>query len=59
MGGLARGWTLLGGSASPHLNVCEIKLFPASVVTLNEKQEIVAEVERRLSVLEELSAEVD
>lgn len=56
--------SLLGGSASPHLNVCEIKLFPASVVTLNEKQEnekqeIVAEVERHLSVLEELSAEVD
>lgn len=56
---LARVRSLTGGSASPHLNVGEVKLFPVPVPPLNEQLQIVAEVERRLSVIDELEATVE
>ncbi|MEC4889295.1 MAG: restriction endonuclease subunit S [Nitrospira sp.] len=55
---LARVRSLTGGSASPHLNVGEVKLFPVPIPPLNEQQQIVAEVDRRLSVIDELEAAV-
>jgi len=56
---LARVRSLTGGSASPHLNVGEVKMFPVPVPPLHEQQQIVAEVERRLSVIDELEATVE
>jgi type I restriction enzyme, S subunit len=53
---LARVRSLTGGSASPHLNVGEVKSFPVPVAPIAEQNAIVAEVERRLSVIEELEA---
>ena len=53
---LARVRSLTGGSASPHLNVGEVKSFPVPVTPVAEQNAIVAEVERRLSVIEELEA---
>jgi len=49
---------LTSGSASPHLNVGEIRQFPIPVPPPNEQLRIVAEVERRLSVVEELESVV-
>ena len=56
---LARVRSLTGGSASPHLNVGEVKLFPAPVAPVAEQVAIVADVERRLSVIDELEAAVE
>ena len=56
---LARVRSLTGGSASPHLNVGEVKAFPVPVAPVAEQFAIVAEVERRLSVIEELQAAVE
>ena len=56
---LARVRSLTGGSASPHLNVGEVKSFPVPVTPVAEQNAIVAEVERRLSVIEELEATVE
>lgn len=56
---LARVRSLTGGSASPHLNVGEVKQFPVPVASLAEQEQIVGEVERRLSVIEELEAAVE
>jgi type I restriction enzyme S subunit len=56
---LARVRSLTGGSASPHLNVGEVKSFPVPVAPIAEQNAIVAEVERRLSVIEELEAAVE
>ena len=56
---LARVRSLTGGSASPHLNVGEVKSFPVPVTPVAELNAIVAEVERRLSVIEELEAAVE
>ncbi len=50
--------SLTSGSASPHLNVGEIRQFPIPLPPLAEQTRIVAEVERRLSVVEELEAVV-
>jgi len=47
---------LTTGSASPHLNVGEIRLFPVPLPPLAEQKRIVEEVERRLSVVEELES---
>ena len=47
------------GSASPHLNIGDIRRFVIPVPPLSEQHRIVAEVERRLSVVEELEASVD
>ena len=56
---LARVRSLTGGSASPHLNVGEVKLFPVPLAPLAEQEQIVSEVERRLSVIEALEATVE
>ena len=56
---LVRVRSLTGGSASPHLNVGEVKSFPVPVAPVAEQNVIVAEVERRLSVIEELDATVE
>ena len=55
---LARVRSLTGGSASPHLNVGEVKSFPVPVAPIAEQNAIAAEVERRLSVIDELEAAV-
>lgn len=55
---LARVQSLTGGSASPHLNVGEVKLFPVPFAPLAEQEQIISEVERRLSVIEELESTV-
>lgn len=49
---------LTSGSASPHLNVGEIREFTVPLPPLAEQMRIVAEVARRLSVVEELEAVV-
>jgi type I restriction enzyme, S subunit len=46
------------GSTAPHLNVAEVKLLAIPLPPLAEQQRIVAEVERRLSVIEELEATI-
>jgi type I restriction enzyme S subunit len=56
---LARVRSLTGGSASPHLNVGEVKVFPVPIAPLAEQTAIVAEVERRLSIIDELEATVE
>lgn len=50
---------LVGGSASPHLNVRDIRGFRVPVPTLDIQHRIVAEVDRRLSIVREVEAEVD
>ena len=50
---------LTGGSASPHLNVKDIKRFPIPLPPPAEQHRIVAEVERRLSVMDELETAVE
>ena len=49
---------LTGGSASPHLNVRDVKQLVVPLPPPAEQQRIVAEVERRLSVVDEVAAEV-
>ena len=51
---LARVRRLTGGSASPHLNVGEVRVFPIPFPPAEEQEEIVAEVERRLSIADEV-----
>ena len=53
---LTRVRSLTGGSASPHLNVGDVKLFPIPVPPLAEQHRIVSELERRLSVIDELES---
>lgn len=56
---LERVEALVGGSASPHLNVRDIRGFPVPVPTLEIQHRIVAEVDRRLSIVREVKTEVD
>ena len=44
------------GSTAPHLNVAEVKTLSLPLPPLAEQQRIVAEVDRRLSVMKELEA---
>jgi type I restriction enzyme S subunit len=46
------------GSAHPHINLGDIKAYAFPLPPLAEQTRIVAEVERRLSVVEELEAVV-
>ena len=46
------------GSTAPHINVAEVKLLAIPLPPLAEQTRIVAEVERRLSVVEELESVV-
>lgn len=55
---LTRVRSLTSGSASPHLNVGEVKVFPVPVPPFREQQEIVTEVERRLSVIDALEVTI-
>jgi type I restriction enzyme S subunit len=46
------------GSTAPHINVAEVKVLAIPLPPLPEQGRIVAEVERRLSVVDELDATV-
>jgi type I restriction enzyme S subunit len=46
------------GSTAPHLNVAEVKLLAIPLPPLTEQERVVAEVERRLSVVDELEITV-
>jgi type I restriction enzyme S subunit len=50
---------LLHGVGRPRLNLTEIKSIIVPLPPLSEQEQIVAEVERRLSVVAELEAEVE
>ena len=50
---------LTGGSASPHLNVGDVKAFPIPFPPGEEQLAIVQEIERRLSVIDEVEAQVE
>lgn len=50
---------LTGGSASPHLNVRDIKHFPIPLPPLAEQRRIVAEVERHMSIIHGAEAVVE
>jgi type I restriction enzyme S subunit len=56
----SRQWVrrLTGGSASPHVNVADVKQLAVPTPTAAEQHRIVAEVERRLSVVTGLEADV-
>ena len=56
---LERVGALVGGSASPHLNVRDIRGFPVPVPTLEIQHRIVTEVDRRVSIVREVETEVD
>jgi len=47
------------GSTVPHINVGDVKRFVITVPPLSEQHRIVAEVERRLSIISEVEAEVN
>jgi type I restriction enzyme S subunit len=49
---------LIGGSASPHVNVGDVKEFRIALPPREEQDRIVEETERRLSVLDRMEAEV-
>jgi len=48
-----------GGTASPHINIRDIKLFEIPTPTLDEQMQIIADIESRLSVCDKLEALVD
>ena len=50
---------MTGGSASPHLNIGDIRAFPIPLPPLAEQHQIVAEVEARTSAIDHLEAELD
>lgn len=56
---LQRVRSLTGGSASPHLNLRDIRSFPIPLPPSEEQNQIVAEVERRLSIVAGAEAQVD
>ncbi|MBC7822075.1 MAG: restriction endonuclease subunit S, partial [Planctomycetaceae bacterium] len=47
---------LTGGSASPHLNVRDIKAFPTPLPPLSEQQEIVRRVEKLFAFADQIEA---
>jgi len=47
------------GTASPHLNIRDVCKFAIALPCLSEQQQIVSEVERRLSVVSQLEATVE
>lgn len=56
---LSRVRALIGGSASPHLNVRDIRSFPVPLPPLQEQLLIAAEIDRCLSILCELEVEIN
>lgn len=50
---------LTGGSASPHLNVGDVKAFPIPFPPYAEQLAIVQEIESRLSIVDEVEAQVE
>jgi type I restriction enzyme S subunit len=49
---------LTGGSASPHLNVGDVKAFPIPFPPCDEQLLIVQEIERRTSVIDEVELQL-
>ena len=49
----------IGGTASPHINVKDIKQFIIPIVPLIQQQAVVAEIEFRLSVCDNIERTVD
>lgn len=49
----------IGGSASPHINVGDIKKFLIPVPDINEQDQTVQIIESRLSVCESIEQTVD
>ena len=49
----------IGGTASPHINVGDIKQFTIPIIPLIQQQTIVAEIESRLSVCDSIEKTVD
>jgi type I restriction enzyme S subunit len=56
---LAQVRRLTSGSASPHLNVGDVKRFLVPLPPTEEQHRIVAEVERHISIIEELETVVE
>lgn len=54
-----RGAGIVHGVGRPRLNLSELRQLPLPLPPLPEQAEIVAEVERRLSVVDEIEAEVE
>ncbi|HKM54003.1 MAG TPA: restriction endonuclease subunit S, partial [Isosphaeraceae bacterium] len=50
---------LTGGSASPHLNVGDVKAFPIPFPPYAEQLAIVQEIKSRLSIVDEVEAQVE
>jgi type I restriction enzyme S subunit len=50
---------MTGGSASPHLNIGDIRAFPIPLPPVAEQHQIVAEVEARTTAIDHLEAELD
>ena len=48
----------IGGTTSPHLNISDIKSFFLPVVQLDEQNQIVEEIESRLSICDRLDATI-
>lgn len=51
--------TKIGGSASPHVNVGDIKEFVVPIPTIFEQQKMVEQIESRLSVCESIEKAID
>lgn len=49
----------IGGSASPHINVGDIKKFPIPFVNIEEQLKVVSGIESRLSVCDNLEKIID
>ena len=51
--------TKIGGSASPHVNVGDIKAFVVPIPTIAEQQTMLEQIESRLSVCDSIESSVD
>ena len=49
---------LIGGTTSPHLNIKDIKNLILSIVSKEEQEQIVQEIESRLSICDQLEATI-
>lgn len=50
---------LIGGSASPHLNITDIKRMTFPLCSLNEQREIVRMIDAQYSVIDDLETTID
>lgn len=51
--------TKIGGSASPHGNVGDIKNFPVPIPSIQEQEKMLEQIESRLSVCDSIEKNVD